>query len=495
MAILTVGAGKAFPTLARAVAAAHSGDDIQVSAGTYTNDFPGNVTDLTIEGVGGMAKFVATQSPPNGKAQFVTGGNVTLRNIEVSGVAVGDENGAAVRYQGGNLTLDHVYFHDNQEGILAADDPNGSIALLSSEIANNGNTYLQHNVYINNVGTTRVDNSYIHDVLGGGSEFRSRGANTTITNSRIVDQGHGDNYTVDLPAGGNVTLQNNVFEKAAGATNPIMIHYAPDSIVPWHVPSSLTVTGNTFLNDAGASSYGIYNSNGPGVSNGGPTVITAQVSGNSVYGLSSARFVAGPANQSGTTYLTTEPKISATHPWDTSTTPVNPPAPQPTPNPSGPSYSLFSSSSVPSTVTVNDPSGVELGVKFTSNADGNITGIRFYKGPQNTGTHVGDLWDASGNKLGSVTFANETASGWQQADFATPIHVTSGQTYTASYHTTAGMYSEDDGYFSASRTSGPLTALSSSASGGNGVYAYGGGGFPTTPYASSNYWVDVVFHS
>ena len=91
-------------------------DDIQVQAGTYTNDFPSNVRS-TIEGMG-MAHVVATKDVPNGKAEFVTGGTVTLRNLEVSGVSVWQpgKNGAAVWYQGGSLTLDHVYFHNNQEG-------------------------------------------------------------------------------------------------------------------------------------------------------------------------------------------------------------------------------------------------------------------------------------------------------------------------------------------------------------------------------------------
>src|SRR5690348_4866035 len=116
MTVRTVGPGQQYSTLAAAVAAAQSGDDIQVQAGTYTNDFPGHVQNITIEGVGGMVKMVATQQPPNGKAMFVTDGNVTLKNIEVTGVSVADENGAAVRYQSGNLTVDHAYFHDNQEG-------------------------------------------------------------------------------------------------------------------------------------------------------------------------------------------------------------------------------------------------------------------------------------------------------------------------------------------------------------------------------------------
>src|SRR3954452_12163634 len=99
MATLTVGAGKQFRRIKAAAAAARSGDVIQIDAGTYTNDFPPKITNVTVEAVGGMAKLVATQPPPNGKAWFVTGGNVTLKNLDISGVNVADLNGAAVRHE------------------------------------------------------------------------------------------------------------------------------------------------------------------------------------------------------------------------------------------------------------------------------------------------------------------------------------------------------------------------------------------------------------
>ncbi len=135
--------------------------------------------------------------------------------------------------------------------------------------------------------------------------------------------------------------------------------------------------------------------------------------------------------------------------------------------------SLFSASSMPGTVTVNDPSSVELGVKFQVSAAGQIVGIRFYKGPQNTGTHIGNLWTVGGGLLATANFANETASGWQQVFFATPVTVAPGTTYVASYHTLTGFYSADGNYYANALTNGPLTALSSAAGGGNGVYAYG----------------------
>jgi hypothetical protein len=108
--------------------------------------------------------------------------------------------------------------------------------------------------------------------------------------------------------------------------------------------------------------------------------------------------------------------------------------------------SLFSGAT-PGGVAVNDPNPVELGVKFKSSQDGTITAIRFYKGAQNTGTHTAHLWnDATGTSLATATFSAETASGWQQVNFSTPVAITANTIYVASYHTD-GNYSADNDYF------------------------------------------------
>ena len=67
------------------------------------------------------------------------------------------------------------------------------------------------------------------------------------------------------------------------------------------------------------------------------------------------------------------------------------------------------------------PTRIEVGLKFRTVEEGFATGVRFYKGPGNTGTHVGHLWSATGAQLAQVTFAAETAGGWQQALFPTPV--------------------------------------------------------------------------
>ena len=151
-------------------------------------------------------------------------------------------------------------------------------------------------------------------------------------------------------------------------------------------------------------------------------------------------------------------------------------------------YTLFSSTSTPATVDSGDAKGVELGVKFTANTSGFITGIRFYKSAGNTGTHTASLWSSTGQLLATATFTSETASGWQQVNFTTPVAVTAGTTYVASYHTTVGHYSVSAGFFNAAFTNGPLSVPA-----GGGVYMYGSGGFPTSTFGANNYWVDPIF--
>ena len=154
--------------------------------------------------------------------------------------------------------------------------------------------------------------------------------------------------------------------------------------------------------------------------------------------------------------------------------------------------SLWSSSDVPARLTDSDTAAVELGVRFRSSVPGTITGLRFFKGPRNTGTHTGSLWTSGGTRLAVGTFVNESASGWQTLMFAAPVVIAANTLYVASYHAPRGGYSVNNGYFASARSNGALTAPASGST-GNGVYRYGSSGFPNLSYQASNYWIDVLF--
>jgi hypothetical protein len=107
---------------------------------------------------------------------------------------------------------------------------------------------------------------------------------------------------------------------------------------------------------------------------------------------------------------------------------------------------------------------------------------------------VGNLWSTDGTLLATGTFTHETKSGWQTLTFAQPVAITAHTTYVASYHSTRGSYADDIGFFANGGVdSGLLHALANGVDGGNGVFRYGAGGFPSSTSQSSNYWVDVIF--
>ena len=156
--------------------------------------------------------------------------------------------------------------------------------------------------------------------------------------------------------------------------------------------------------------------------------------------------------------------------------------------------SIWSPAQTPALASANDGSAVELGTRFRSDVNGFVTAIRFYKGAQNVGPHVANLWTGTGTLLATVPFGSVSTSGWQEVTLPSPVAITANTTYVVSYHTASGFYAADNGYFAtASTDNGPLHALQDGLDGPNGVYVYGASAFPNQTFSSSNYWVDVVF--
>lgn len=319
--ILTVGPGKQFATISAAIAAASNGATIQVSAGTYTNDFPTQIThSITLEGIGGMVNMVATVELPSDKGILIVGDgtnsiNVTINNFSFSGAFAdqADANGAGVRYQSGNLTLNNDVFYNNQNGLLGGAFAGGTITVNNSEFLENGvndpnltaGFGFTHNIYIGDIAQATISGSYFHEVSGQGHEIKSRAQSTTIQNSRIQDESLGTgSFDIDLPNGGNALITGNVIEKGPLSQTRNMISIGEEGVS--NTTTSLQITGNTFLNDFNTSSI-------LGVSNA--TTATAQITGNSFFHLTAAQIASGPNSQSTNTFLATEPALVTTSPW------------------------------------------------------------------------------------------------------------------------------------------------------------------------------------
>ena len=166
----------------------------------------------------------------------------------------------------------------------------------------------------------------------------------------------------------------------------------------------------------------------------------------------------------------------------------------------GANYSLFQSTtpSISQNYIGNGSAPLEIGMKFFSNADGYITGLRYYKGAGAQGIHIGNLWSILGVNLASATFTGETTSGWQTVNFTSPVAITANTIYVVSYFSPHGDYAKTVPYFTADIVNGPLTGLGWTAAEPNGIYRYSSNSvFPdnNTYIGSTNYWADVIFSS
>lgn len=159
---------------------------------------------------------------------------------------------------------------------------------------------------------------------------------------------------------------------------------------------------------------------------------------------------------------------------------------------------VFASTPSPSTDT--DSGGIEVGFKFRSAINGYISGVRFYKAPTMTGAHTVNLWDLNGGLLATAASSGETASGWQEVNFSSPVAITANTIYTASMFAANGVYPYTSNYFSSDVVNFPLTAPEDGSApdglgwDGQGVFNTSNTStYPFDSFNATNYWVDVAF--
>jgi Ca2+-binding RTX toxin-like protein len=283
MADLWVGASEKYTTIAAAVAASASGDTVYVRAGTYLDDTASIDHDLSIIGVGGPVVLKATHWIDNGKAILITHANVHLENLEFTGATVSDSNGEGVRMSGGHLEVVNCYFHDNQEGILTGDDPNGTLVITNSRFERNGyGDGYTHGVYVNHIASVTVTGSYFAD-QNVGHHLKSRAAMTVVTNNIFDDGNSTTSYSIDMPSGGVGVITGNYIYQGTSSDNPVAIHFGGEQTTKWP-NSSLTVQGNVIVNDLAG---------GVALNNSMPdTAVT--IDGNTIWGETTSTAFSGP---------------------------------------------------------------------------------------------------------------------------------------------------------------------------------------------------------
>ena len=272
--VLTVGPGQAFALPSQAARAARPGTVIRIAPGTYSDCARWDANDLVIESTGDGATI--TGKVCGDKGLFITRGrNITVRNLTFIGARASTHNGCGIRAEGAGLTVENTRFIDNDDGILAIDNPSATIIIKNSTFKGNGNciALCAHGIYINHIARLRVENSEF-DGQHVGHHIKSRAARTEIINNSVQDGPEGSaSYLVDLPNGGSALISGNRFEKGPHSENKkVAISIGAEGPKPENPPGDIAIRDNIFTNDTGISTAFVKNYTGSPVSVSGNTL-------------------------------------------------------------------------------------------------------------------------------------------------------------------------------------------------------------------------------
>jgi hypothetical protein len=251
--VLEVGSGKTYKLPSEAVGVAEDGDHIRIAPGEYFDCAVIHANNVVIEGSDPAGTAVMTDKACQGKALLVTTGKgIVVRNLTLTRVRVPDGNGAGIRAEGASLTVEHVHFVNNQEGILTGAPEDATLVVTDSEFIRNGacNGACAHGIYAGHIALLRVERSRFFETHHA-HHIKSRAARTEVSDCDISDGKQGNSsYLIEVPNGGSLVVRRNTLEKGPQTDNhtAAIIIGAEGVTQPTH---EITVTGNTFRNDGG----------------------------------------------------------------------------------------------------------------------------------------------------------------------------------------------------------------------------------------------------
>jgi hypothetical protein len=248
---LQVGPQRQYKQPSEAIAAAQDGDTVQIDPGVYFDCSVVKQNRLTIAGAG--PDTVLTDKICQGKALLVIDGNdVTVRNLTLRRARAPDQNGAGIRAEGGNLTVEKTRFLNNENGLISADNPEATIRVIDSEFVGNGKCPVAcaHAIYASHIALLRVERSRFSDTREG-HHIKSRALRTEIVGNDIADGPTGTaSYLIDVPNGGSLIVNGNTLEKGPHSSNPsIAINIGEEGVD--RPTDEIIVRDNTFINDEG----------------------------------------------------------------------------------------------------------------------------------------------------------------------------------------------------------------------------------------------------
>jgi hypothetical protein len=218
---IDVGPKRAYRMPSAAAAVARRGDVIRIAPGTYEDCAVWRADGLVIEGEDAERVVIGNRTCLGKGVFVVTGSDVTVRGITLRGSRSQDANGAGIRGEGVNLTVERVRFLDNENGILLVGVPRGALLVRDSTFIGNGSCEraCAHGIYTGTLELLRVERSRFLATRQG-HHVKSRAFRTEMLNCDIDDGPEGTaSYLIDVPNGGTVLIRGNRLSKGPRSGN------------------------------------------------------------------------------------------------------------------------------------------------------------------------------------------------------------------------------------------------------------------------------------
>lgn len=225
--------------LPTAVAALKDGDVLLLSEGVYRTPIVITKNNITIKGNGHV---VFEKKAAHAKGFILSqGDDLLVNNIECRGINVRDGNGACIRQEGKNLTVEHVYFHNSQEGILETSKVPGYIKVYDSRFERLGYQGQAHGIYTNKA-KLYIYRSLFLAAKSEGHAIKVRGDTLHIEYSVLSSLSSVDSRLVDMPNGGELVAKDSILAQGPNSSNGQVIGFGLEGIV--HKRNSVKLIGN-----------------------------------------------------------------------------------------------------------------------------------------------------------------------------------------------------------------------------------------------------------
>jgi len=236
--------GKPVENLVKAFAKAKDHDTIRLSKGYYQQAAVLKASHVSIIAEEGAVIFGKTKQSKG--ALVIKGDDNYIEGLECHSIYVADNNGVCIRLEGKGITLNNVYFHHAQGGLLGS-KKGGDIVIENSRFEHLGDDAFYHGIYTLAPSRLFINNSYFLNNRNGGHEIKSRSTHTEITHSIIASSQSRDSRLIDVPNGGSLIIKDNILIEGPFSENHDLLSWGVEGIK--HPSEQVIIKDNIIISD------------------------------------------------------------------------------------------------------------------------------------------------------------------------------------------------------------------------------------------------------